>query len=198
MIEDVILSFIKLIFSVETIVIVIGYLLMCHLFISRTSTLSLSLILQCFWAICFTFLFVRVFFVGSQAFALISSYWIKILVALLLSSIVPATVHWFFTNRSIFPPLLGLFDVFWFAAITQVILWDGKIVVLPPFYMLMMTIIIAIVVSALVGFFLISASTAIFGERAMKEGIVFYRLAGMLTVYIPLCLYGACLRSLFH
>lgn len=197
MFEDTLLSFLKLVFSVETIVIAVGYLTACHILISRVKEMTFSLILQCFWAVCFTFLFCRIFFRGTQAFASVASFWPMIGGALLVLSFVPAFVIRFVTSRANFPPLLGLFEIFWLVGVAQAIVWSGGLLIVPPAEMLIVLVVIAIVVTAALGFFLIGISKSVFGLRAMKEGIVFFRLAGMFTVYIPLCLYGAFVKSLF-
>lgn len=202
MIGNILSSFLELIFSINTLVTIITYLLICHLFIERVNTLLFSLIIRCFFAICFTFLFCNVFFANSQAFAVIISYRLLILVVLLFLSIILVVVgtDYLFIRYNIFPPFRGLFEVFWMVAVTQVIvLLNSNLIIIPPIDMLTIALLISLVISTFIGFFLISVSATEFENfgNTQQRGIVLYRLAGILTFYIPLLLYGGCIKILY-
>jgi hypothetical protein len=205
MIDGLILSFLGLIFSVQTILVVTAYLVVCHVFIPRLKEMIFSIVLQCFWAICFASLFCQVFFRGTRAYAAAASYWPVVVGTLLLLSFVPALVIWFVMREStsrggglslFVPPILGLFEIFWLVGVTQVVVHGSGLPIVPPPEILIGLVVVAFVLTVLAGLFLTGVSRGVFGPRAMNEGIVFFRLAGMVTVYIPLCLYGAWLNLL--
>jgi hypothetical protein len=198
-------SFLGLLFSFHTLVVVIAYLTVCHFFIGRLGQLAFAALLSCFWAVVFTLLFAHVFFSGSSAVATIAPIWPILAAALLLASLVPALVIRFFTDANrfprlppIFPSLLGTFEVFWLVSVSQLVVWGTGLFVIPPFDMLILATILSIIVTTLLGLALVSLSRVLFGPRAMQDGIVFFRLAGGITIYIPICFYGACIQSLIR
>ncbi len=193
MFEQISLAFLEILVSVETLIFLAGYLVLCNSLVSHASELVFSLAVESFWAICFSYLFCRVFFADTHLFHSVESSWPWIFGALLVLAILPALATRALTRKPGFPPLLGLLHTIWLVVVSNFVLWTQGLLIIPPLEILLAIAFAAIVTTTVIGFVLVGIAAVASSEKAHYT---YTRIAGMFTSYIPICLYGASIKGI--